>query len=239
MKKSLHVFLLSCIWVASFSLPALGVPAENADALNRAALYAYRNTALDHPRKDHPYMFGYADGSFRPDAQLTRAETATIMARAKGKNDKAEVTVQFRDLPVDHWANANVAVLSREGILTGYPDGTFLPDKQITRAEFVTIACRLAAKSPGFVNNGYADVAGHWAAGYIYTAQGEGWLADFAGTRFQPDRAITRGEAVQILNRVLRRHKMFFVTKVADFSDVPPSHPLYDAVMRAASEMQY
>lgn len=238
MKKSLLVLLLSCTLILIFVTPALGTPAKNTEAPNWAALYAYQNEELDHPRKDHPYMFGYADGSFRPDALLTRAETATIMARAKGKNDKAEVTAQFYDLPVDHWANANVAVLSREGILTGYLDGSFLPDKHISRAEFVAIACRLASKSPGFVNNGYADVAGHWAAGYIYTAQGEGWLADFAGMNFNPDKAITRGEAVQILNRALGRDKMTFVTKVADFTDVPSTHPLYDAIMRAASEMR-
>ncbi|MDO4773127.1 MAG: MBG domain-containing protein, partial [Bacillota bacterium] len=77
---------------------------------------------------------GYEDGSFRPHNSITRAELAAIASRF----DRLEVnaTHKFTDLN-GHWAEKYIASAVKKGWVNGYEDGTFRPDKYITRAEFV------------------------------------------------------------------------------------------------------
>ena len=79
---------------------------------------------------------GYTDGSFRPDAAITRAEFAAIAARF----DKLSGGIKtFSDVPTDHWAYAAITSAAEKGWVNGYSDGTFRPDNAITRAEVVKI----------------------------------------------------------------------------------------------------
>ena len=75
---------------------------------------------------------GYEDGTFKPDAAVTRAEFATIASRF----DKlATGTKTFKDVPASHWAYAAISSAAEKGWVSGYEDGTFRPDRAITRAE--------------------------------------------------------------------------------------------------------
>ena len=79
---------------------------------------------------------GYEDGTFRPDASITRAEYAAIASRF----DKLESgTMRFSDVPSTHWAYSAIASAAEKGWINGYSDGTFRPDNNITRAEAVTL----------------------------------------------------------------------------------------------------
>ena len=79
---------------------------------------------------------GYTDGTFRPNAAITRAEFAAIAARF----DKLSGgTKSFSDVPTDHWAYAAITSAAEKGWVTGYSDGTFRPNNAITRAEVVKI----------------------------------------------------------------------------------------------------
>jgi len=84
---------------------------------------------------------GYTDGTFKPNAPITRAEFATIAARFSdvvyngGHN--------FIDVPSTHWANRYIALAEHLGWITGYPDSTFRPDRDITRAEAMTLINRV------------------------------------------------------------------------------------------------
>lgn len=88
---------------------------------------------------------GYPDGSYRPSNSITRAEMAVIITRA----ERADLSIAtgktgFNDITNDlYWAETSIKYLADQGILTGYPDGSFAPNKPITRAETVTIINRL------------------------------------------------------------------------------------------------
>lgn len=83
---------------------------------------------------------GYPDGTFKPNAPITRAEFATIASRF----DKITGgTVNFKDLSTSHWAYSYIASAYHKGWVMGYPDGTFKPEKDISREEVVAITNRM------------------------------------------------------------------------------------------------
>ncbi|MDP2211248.1 MAG: S-layer homology domain-containing protein [Candidatus Aquicultor sp.] len=77
---------------------------------------------------------GYPNGTFKPDAKITRAEAATIIYRAKDMKTVAEAQA-FLDVPVSHWAFQGVDGARKLGIIEGYPTGEFRPETYTTRAE--------------------------------------------------------------------------------------------------------
>ncbi len=79
---------------------------------------------------------GYGDGTFRSDASITRAEFAKILSYEDADND---AEADFPDLSSEHWAKKAIDRLYGNKRIEGYPDGTFAPDKEITRAEAVKI----------------------------------------------------------------------------------------------------
>ncbi len=79
---------------------------------------------------------GYADGTFKPDNAVTRAEFATIAARFK---DMAVGSKTFTDVPAEHWAQPYIASAYENNLIHGYPDGSFKPDNAIIRSEGATI----------------------------------------------------------------------------------------------------
>ena len=90
-----------------------------------------------------------------------------------------------------HWAEANIINLVSSGVIKGYPDNTFRPDKTISRAEF-TILLVKALKLPAQSGKVFEDTANHWAQDYIATAQYYGFVGGISDTMFAPDSPITR-----------------------------------------------
>ena len=76
-------------------------------------------------------IHGYTDGTFRPNAQITRAELATIIARFANLDVN---TKTFSDI-TGHWAQKSIELAAGNGWINGYTDGTFRPNNKITRAE--------------------------------------------------------------------------------------------------------
>ena len=87
---------------------------------------------------------GYPDGTFRPDAPITRAEMAKIISLF-AKLDKSER--RFSDI-AGHWAEAYIRLAAGNGWIAGYPDGTFGPQRNITRAETATMINRVLDRVP-------------------------------------------------------------------------------------------
>lgn len=113
-------------------------------------------------------MKGYEeDGTFRPDNKITRAEFAAIVSRYLSLRD-AEL-ISFPDIPSDHWAITDIMKVVNAGIMQGYPDGTFGPQKYVTRAEAATIINRMLGRVPdeAFIKankiTGFKDIKDHWA----------------------------------------------------------------------------
>ncbi|MFS0726399.1 amidase family protein [Paenibacillus sp. 1P07SE] len=84
---------------------------------------------------------GYTDGTFRPNEQLNRAEMAALIARAFQLSGTS--SLQFSDVRSDSWASAYIDALAANQITTGYEDGSYRPDRLITRAEFATMIARI------------------------------------------------------------------------------------------------
>ena len=110
---------------------------------------------------------GYPDGTFRPNASVTRAEFANVAS----KFVSAKSGQSFSDLN-GHWAQGAIEKLKSAGWVTGYGDGSFRPDSVITRAEVVSITNRMLerAADANYVRNNrgsliqYTDLpSGHWA----------------------------------------------------------------------------
>ena len=153
------------------------------------------------------YISGYPDGTVKPQNNITRAETAAIFYRLLDDNvRKASQTSanKFSDVGPNDWFNTEVSTLSRLGIIKGYSDGTFLPDKPITRAEFAAIITRFAEDDARIIRT-FSDIDGHWAKDSILDAAGRGWINGYSDGSFKPDKRITRAEAITIVNRVMGR----------------------------------
>lgn len=99
-----------------------------------------------------------------------------------------------------HWAEANIKILINASAIAGYPDNSFKPDNNITRAEFATVLVKAFKLQP---QNGkvFADTANHWAKEYIATANANKIINGYSDTLFGPDDFITREQmAVMIIN---------------------------------------
>lgn len=88
---------------------------------------------------------GYPDGTFQPDAPVTRAEFAAIAARFDEKS--ARTTASFRDI-YGHWAERHISRSAELGWIRGYTDNTFRPDQSITRAEAMALINRVLNRNP-------------------------------------------------------------------------------------------
>lgn len=88
---------------------------------------------------------GYPDGTFQPDAPVTRAEFAAIAARFDEKS--ARTTASFRDI-YGHWAERYISRSAELGWIRGYTDNTFRPDQSITRAEAMALINRVLNRNP-------------------------------------------------------------------------------------------
>ena len=88
---------------------------------------------------------GYPDGTFRPNAAITRAEFAAIAARFDSNGDKT--TAKFSDIAT-HWAKDEISIAYNNGWINGYPNGTFGPQRDITRAETMTLVNRVLNRQP-------------------------------------------------------------------------------------------
>ncbi|WP_158299396.1 S-layer homology domain-containing protein [Paenibacillus antri] len=121
-------------------------------------------------------MIGGPDGNFRPDEMVTRAEMAQMSARLKSmKYESSKRTSDnFADVG-EHWAAGAIDAVQTAGVMKGYEDGDFRPNRSLTRAEAVTAINRLFERGPlfGVVTPTWADVpTSHWAFRDIEEASG-------------------------------------------------------------------
>jgi len=156
----------------------------------------------------HAYLVGFPDGTVQPRSDISRAEVATIFFRLICDEFRSEIWSQdnpFSDVALRQWFNSSISTMANDGLLLGYPDGTFRPNDAITRAEFATIVSRFLnlAYAGG---NRFSDTDGHWATAAINTVAYVGWVTGYPDGTFRPDNPITRAEAATIVNRIFHRN---------------------------------
>ncbi|RIE01730.1 S-layer homology domain-containing protein [Cohnella faecalis] len=127
------------------------------------------------------FIAGYNDGTFRPDASITRAEFASIIARVFHIEPAGGSRV-LKDVK-DHWAGNAIAALASNGIIAGYGDDTFRPSHAISRAEIIAIISRVVDFKAVEKNQtaSFNDVAGSWNADEIQTAASAGIIEGRSG----------------------------------------------------------
>ncbi len=161
-------------------LHRLGLKSIDASAAGRAA--GYEDVAAKHwaaeaiaDMQSSGLMLGDNQGRFRPGAAVTRAEMASIVARLipAGAGDQT-ATAALPDDVQGHWAAEAIGKALQAGILQGYPDGSFHPDRPLTRAETVRVLNRLLDRpTPAVSASSWPDVpTSHWAIRDIESASG-------------------------------------------------------------------
>ena len=190
---------------------------------------------------DHyQYLIGYPDGNFTPNRGMTRAEVATMFTRllrerpVKGQR----YYTGFGDIHAGDWYANTVGYAVQVGIVSGYPDGSFKPNKPITRAEFAAIASRFDALAQGN-DIAFSDLApSHWGYNAIRSAASKGWITGYPDNTFRPEQAITRAEVTSITNRMLNRYAdLYWIdahrAEVIRFGDVKRSDWYFEPIMEA------
>ena len=194
---------------------------------------------------DHyAYVVGYSDGTVRPNANISRAEVATIFFRllkeeVRDGNLTAENT--FADVTDGQWHNKAISTMAKLGIVKGRRADRFDPDASITRAEFAAICARFNTK-PVENSGSFSDISGHWAENEIERAAAFGWISGYPDGTFRPDARITRAEAMTMINRVLCRmpqSKSDLLDSMVTWPDNKPSDWHYLAVQEATNSHNF
>jgi len=183
------------------------------------------------------YLRGDTQGTFRPNANMTRAETAQMLYNLLLDKTYSQ-TVSFSDLPGDAWYTEAVKALAAKGVISGYPDGTFRPDAPISRSEFVAMLSRFTSISSGEMI--FSDIPGnHWAYQYIVSATTKGWIKGYPDGTFRPGQSITRAEAAKVTNALLNRSAdeayVDAHTSINRFPDVEGSWAYYEIMEATVS----
>ena len=189
------------------------------------------------------YMEGVNE-QFLPEATLSRAEAVAMLARlaVDGNGNKLYTgemgNISFSDVPANAWYAPYVAFAEKYALVNGYSDGTFRPEQPVSRAELVKLLSAFFPElTPGAVS--FPDVpAGHWAADVISFAAGQGWVSGYPDGTFQPERSISRAEAVKLVNQALGRQAGERDVAVP-FSDVPSGHWAYWEILEASVSHTY
>jgi len=151
----------------------------------------------------YSFVIGRGYNLFWPDAGITRAEAMQMFYNLM-PNVHTSTSAYFTDVASDAWYANAINTMAAQGIARGYL-GEFRPDSLITRAEFAAAVLRFYGLSP-HVGAMFSDViSSDWSYAYIGTASYRGWVTGVDSNHFQPEREITRAEAVALVNRMLNR----------------------------------
>ena len=194
---------------------------------------------------DHfAYVVGYSDSTVRPNANISRAEVATIFFRLlKSDIRDGNLTAdnEFSDVSDCQWHNKAVSTMAKLGIVKGRRADRFDPDASITRAEFAAICARFNTR-PVENSGSFSDISGHWAENEIEKAAAFGWISGYPDGTFRPDARITRAEAMTMINRVLCRmpqSESDLLDSMVTWPDNKPSDWHYLAVQEATNSHDF
>ncbi|MEG4345828.1 DUF1565 domain-containing protein [Microcoleus sp. A003_D6] len=150
---------------------------------------------------------GFPNGTFKPDESLTRAQYAALLAKAFELVPRREATV-FKDVAVVFWAYGAIAIANRAGFLVGYPDSTFRPEQNLTRAQAIVSlvnGLQFVGGNPNSLSV-YVDRAQipSFATDSIATATERKIVVNYpAREKLSPARDITRGEISALIYQTL------------------------------------
>ncbi|MFD0590166.1 S-layer homology domain-containing protein [Paenibacillus sp. GCM10027627] len=151
---------------------------------------------------------GYDDGTFKPNGSVTRQEFIVMLMKTL-KSDVKGDALHFADVEeIEDWAKDAIAQAVKLGFVEGYSDGTFQPNRPITRAEMAAIlADALKLEKVDGAEAGFADeeLIPAWARDAVAALKKAGIIHGKAGNRFAPHAGAERSEAVTLLLKVLEK----------------------------------
>ena len=193
--------------------------------------------------EDHiQYLFGYPDGTFGPENNMTRAEVAQMFYNLLLDQD-VEITKTFDDVPANAWYTKAVNTLASLDIISGVGDNKFEPERSITRAEFTSMAMKFAVGGEEGKNI-FSDVdKNDWFYDAVVNSIQYGWIHGYGDGTFRPNNPITRAEVTAIVNNMLgRAADEDFVDEHAEeltqFSDIE-KHWAYYHIAEATNDHDY
>ncbi|MBU5255533.1 S-layer homology domain-containing protein [Tissierella praeacuta] len=140
---------------------------------------------------------GYPDGTFKPANEVTRAEFAKILVEALGIGNATKAATgntKFSDVPASHWASGYINVASGQGLIKGYNNGTFQPEKKVSYAEALTMLVRALGYQDNFLK-------GTWPGNYVAKAAEAGVTN---GVKFDSaTSSANRGDVAVLVNNTL------------------------------------
>lgn len=149
---------------------------------------------------------GYGDGTFGPNDPVTRGQIMKMALEAFGQDTSAATGSNFTDVSTTDWFNEYVATGTAIGIVKGYDDGTFKPEKTVTRGE----ALKIILEAAGFTdlsdttgNFSDVDAVRDWFAKYTAFAKKAGFVSGYSDGTFRGNQGITRAEACVIIQKVI------------------------------------
>ncbi len=193
-----------------------------------------------------PYIQGYPDGTFRPNAPVTRAQMASMFARHITNNDIPEASATFTDT-VKHDAKDAIEFVTETGLFKGITATSFQPNGSITRAQMATVAARWIEQQcverpdadfcpPTSQSAVFKDVTvHHWAGKAIDTVNASEIMTGITADTFNPDGLLTRAQAVKVLNRLFER-QVLIEDETPLFKDVPKHHWAFYEIQEASKK---
>ncbi|MEO0539449.1 MAG: DUF3747 domain-containing protein [Cyanobacteria bacterium P01_A01_bin.105] len=170
------------------------------------------------------FIAGFQDNTFRPTTALTREQLVSMVLEALDAQSNLSIALPnqvgaspFGDVPSNRWSAAKIQFASQAGIVTGYPDGSFRPAQEVTRAEMIAVLRRAAEYRKRLLNEGttlnptqtarsFSDTSGHWAAGVITDLSAYCGIAtplNESGSAFYPNEKALRNYAATAVVRLV------------------------------------
>ncbi|MDH3324537.1 MAG: S-layer homology domain-containing protein, partial [Candidatus Peregrinibacteria bacterium] len=173
-------------------------------------------------------MTGYGNGSFQASRLLTRAEAVILVLRTKGI-DFDKITIDkgssFSDVPAGSWFEKAVAEATKQGLISGFPDGTFKPAQHVNRAEWATLISRAfdlkntsdASEETSSVTK-FDDIPSKvWFHNYVLSMENNKLIRQ-KGRYYVPEKLVSRAEAAWTISEILQKPRLMGTSSENDFS---------------------
>jgi hypothetical protein len=155
---------------------------------------------------DQGLITGYADKTFKPGNKISRAEFVAIVNRAFGLMEQDQQN--YKDVPKDKWYYSEIAKAKLAGYISGFEDGSFMPEANVSRqeaAKMIYELMKLNEKSDISSLNGFKDAGQipQWSSLYLNAVIAAGYMSGYPDQTLRPLQTITRAEAVVLLDKAV------------------------------------
>ena len=187
------------------------------------------------------YLYGYVDGTVRPEGFITRCEAAALIARLANLDMTNADKPNFPDTP-SAWYNTAINAVVAKNLMFADANGNFRPQEPITRGEFARALYYIDRHNDEVAP--FEDIKGHIYEAAINQAYGNGLINGYLDGTFKPDAPIQRAEATKILNKYANRgvdHDGLSLVRqdLIHFTDIDERHWAYYEIMEAANTHEY